>query len=63
MEASQARHAVPLQEAVEAMLRATARAPDHGRLQPWRLMLIEGDARRSLGEVLAESLARREPVS
>src|SRR5262245_1198901 len=53
----------PSMEAVEAMLQAAGRAPDHGRLQPWRLILIEGDARRSLGEILAESLARRDPAA
>jgi nitroreductase len=53
----------PSAEAVEAMLEAAARAPDHGRLQPWGLILIEGDARRSFGEILAESLARRNPLA
>jgi len=53
----------PSAEAVEAMLEAAARAPDHGRLQPWRLILIEGDARRSFGEILAESLTRRNPLA
>jgi nitroreductase len=53
----------PSAEAVDAMLEAAARAPDHGRLQPWRLILIEGDARRSFGEILAESLARRNPLA
>jgi nitroreductase len=53
----------PSAEAVEAMLEAAARAPDHGRLHPWRLILIEGDARRSLGKILAESLARRNPLA
>jgi nitroreductase len=42
---------------------AAARAPDHGRLQPWRLFLIEGDARRSFGAIVAESLARRNPLA
>jgi nitroreductase len=53
----------PSAEAVDAMLEAAARAPDHGRLQPWRLILIEGDARRSFGEILADSLARRNPLA
>jgi nitroreductase len=53
----------PSAEAVEAMLEAAARAPDHGRLQPWRLILIEGDARVSFGEILAASLTRRNPLA
>src|SRR5262249_42925877 len=53
----------PSKEAIEALLEAAARAPDHGRLQPWRLILIEGDARRTFGEVLAESLGRRNPLA
>src|SRR5262249_57184582 len=53
----------PSKEAIEAMLEAAAHAPDHGRLQPWRLILIEGDARRTLGEILAESFARRDPAA
>src|SRR5262245_31453381 len=51
----------PSAQAIDAMLEAAARAPDHGRLQPWRLILIEGDARQAFGELLAESLARRNP--
>jgi nitroreductase len=42
-------------------LRAAVRAPDHGRLQPWRFLLIEGEARRQLGDVLANALHAREP--
>jgi nitroreductase len=53
----------PSAQAVQAMLESAARAPDHGRLQPWRLILIEGDARLNFGEVLAEALARRNPLA
>src|SRR5262245_59062286 len=53
----------PSKEAVEAILEAAARAPDHGRLEPWRLIVIEGHARRAFGEVLAASLARRNPLA
>src|SRR5437660_5599240 len=53
----------PSAEVVTAMLEAAGCAPDHGRLQPWRLLLIEGDARRSFGEILAASLTRRNPLA
>ncbi len=53
----------PSVQAVHAMLESAARAPDHGRLQPWRLILIEGDARHALGELLAQGLSRRNPLT
>lgn len=43
------------------MLVAASRVPDHGKLFPWRFLVIEGDARAALGEVLAEALAARNP--
>lgn len=51
----------PDRNALNAMLRAAAKAPDHGRLHPWRFIVIEGAARDRLGEVLAAALRRREP--
>lgn len=41
------------------MLGAASRVPDHGKLFPWRFLVIEGGARAALGEVLAEALAAR----
>ena len=41
------------------ILSAASRVPDHGKLFPWRFLVIEGDARAALGEVLAEALAAR----
>src|SRR5262249_35025366 len=55
--------APPSKEVVDAILGAAARAPDHGRLKPWRLILIEGDTRQAFGEILAGSLARRNPLA
>ena len=51
----------PTQEHIAVALQAAVRAPDHGRLRPWRFMLIEGDQRRQLGEMLAASALRRVP--
>src|ERR1700694_5364905 len=53
----------PSAQAVHAMLESAARAPDHGRLLPWRLILIEGDARLDFGEVLAQALSRLNPLA
>lgn len=35
-----------------AMLEVAVHAPDHGRLRPWRFILIEGSARDRLGALL-----------
>lgn len=51
----------PPDDAVEMMLSVAARAPDHGKLRPWRFILIRGDARQRLGDVMATRLAAREP--
>lgn len=49
------------EEALETILQAAVRAPDHGRLRPWRFLLIRGTARERLGEVFADALLRRAP--
>lgn len=51
----------PAGAALDAMLGAGLRAPDHGRLRPWKFLLVRGPARRKLGQVLANSLKAREP--
>jgi nitroreductase len=49
----------PSGEALERILSSAVRAPDHGRLRPWRFILIDGDRRRQFGDLLADSLRRR----
>lgn len=46
---------------LETILQAAVAAPDHGRMKPWRFIVIEGPAREKLGALMAESLQRREP--
>ena len=41
---------------LEQILTAAARTPDHGKLFPWRFIVFEGDARRRMGDALAECL-------
>jgi nitroreductase len=51
----------PTREHLAIVLQAAVRAPDHGRLRPWRFMLVEGNQRRRFGELLAASALRRVP--
>jgi nitroreductase len=51
----------PTREHLEQILRAGANAPDHGRLRPWRFVVISGAARNGLGEVMAQLLALKIP--
>jgi nitroreductase len=51
----------PSKEDLATVLHAAVRAPDHGRLRPWRFMLVEGDQRRKFGDLLAASALRRIP--
>jgi nitroreductase len=37
------------------------RAPDHGRLGPWRFVVLEGDSRSRMAEALAGHLQRKRP--
>jgi len=51
----------PQDDELHLILQAGLRAPDHGRLRPWRFVVVAGDARQRLGELFAESLALRHP--
>src|SRR5690606_4011008 len=42
---------------IDALIRLAARVPDHGKLGPWRFVVIEGDARARDGEALATVIA------
>ncbi len=43
------------------LVKAALRAPDHGRLRPWRFIAVAGEARAKLGEVFASAFAARTP--
>ncbi|WP_414473866.1 nitroreductase [Microvirga sp. M2] len=51
----------PSAQEIEAMLTAAARVPDHGKLVPWRFILIEGDARQRMGDLLAQAFLADNP--
>lgn len=49
--------------ALELLLECASRAPDHGRLRPWRFIVIRGCGRERFGELLAGHLRRRQPTA
>lgn len=51
----------PQPEHLDRILKAGTRAPDHGRLSPWRFIVIEGAARDILGRAMAEARQKKEP--
>jgi nitroreductase len=46
----------PSKKQLAEILKAGARAPDHGKLFPWRFIVFEGKGRERFGDVLAEVL-------
>ena len=55
----------PSQAELDTILTIASRVPDHKKLAPWRFIVLEGDARVRLGEVVAEACiaAEKEPPS
>jgi nitroreductase len=47
---------------LETILNAAARAPDHGRLKPWHLIVLEGAARERFAAAAAQAKRRRTPA-
>lgn len=46
---------------IETLLKVASRVPDHGKLAPWRFILIEGEARQRMGEVLVKAFKADNP--
>lgn len=51
----------PDPEALQTMLEAALRVPDHGRLMPWRLQVVGKTAQAELGELFVREFASQEP--
>jgi nitroreductase len=48
----------PDEAALGLILGSAVRAPDHGRLRPWRFIVIRSDDRAAFGELLADHTRR-----
>lgn len=46
---------------LDRMLTIAARTPDHGKLTPWRFVIVAEDQRDQLGAVLQQALAQENP--
>jgi nitroreductase len=47
--------------ALDTILRAATRVPDHGKLAPWRIQVLHKEGQRRLGDVLADLFAGEIP--
>ena len=52
----------PTPEELTEILTIGTRVPDHGKFAPWRLVVIEGEARALAGEKLAQIRQARNPA-
>ncbi len=51
----------PSEEQLDMILRAAHRVPDHGKLGPWRFIILKGDARADFGEILGAAYQKENP--
>lgn len=64
------RHSIPSRQlgepapddaTLQRLLRAAIRVPDHGKLAPWRLIVLRGEAKQELGLRLAAMAVQKNP--
>jgi len=51
----------PTAEQLDQILKIAVRVPDHGKLQPWRFILFEGETRTRFGDRLAQRWLETHP--
>ncbi len=52
----------PTAKELESILTIATRVPDHRKLEPWRLLVLQGDARHEFGKKLAAVKAKKEAI-
>jgi nitroreductase len=62
------RHSIPKvkpdpipKELIKRLLHAAVQAPNHYRVRPWRFVVLTGESRNALGEILAQALKKQNP--
>lgn len=53
----------PSEAELDTMFESAVRAPDHGRLRPWRFVVIDSAKRARFGELMADALRRKDPAA
>jgi nitroreductase len=53
----------PSDEEMKTILRIAARTPDHGKLFPWRFILVGEDQRDAFGALLRQALVEHDPCA
>ena len=51
----------PTPQQIEAMLRIATRVPDHGKLAPWRIKVLQRSGQKKLGKLLREIFSADNP--
>jgi nitroreductase len=51
----------PTPDELETLLTIASRVPDHGKLTPWRFVVVGGDARARIGDLIAAAFTADEP--
>lgn len=53
----------PNENQLKEILSAAMRVPDHGKLNPWRFIVLSGDDRKKLGSLITEGMNKEGNVS
>jgi nitroreductase len=53
----------PTQAQLQRLLTAAARAPDHGKLAPWRFTVLQGESRMILANAMADAFRTNNPAA
>ncbi len=51
----------PTPAQIDTLLRAATTAPDHGRIRPWRFVVVSGEARERFADALEDGGLARDP--